>query len=105
MSEMFGHNAMRPDHPDFWRLSEILLGLDAGMEEATSKDAYWEKSVEIHVDRPSMVYMAMQRALRALNVRSKADLATVQQQVATLATMWCEGFIVGAEFKERGGKQ
>jgi hypothetical protein len=77
-----------PDGPDFWRLSEVILGLDADSEgdiEAIFADTGY--TVE------ALIYMATQRAMRAINEapapRSLDDI------VATYGATWTDGFIAG----------
>lgn len=105
MNEMFGERPNRPDHPDLWRLSEIALAIDAGMSEAEDKDAQWSSVVEKIIDQKSLIYHAMQRASRLFDVETVADLARHRTEVLMYTVVWCEGFLTGAQFQDRGGHQ
>jgi hypothetical protein len=104
MNDVFGHMPKRPDHPDFWRLSEILLGYDSGMDTATDKDEFWESAVAAVINPQSLMYTAMQRASRVFNITTVEDLRAHAKEVAIFTTVWCEGFLLGSDFQTRGGK-
>lgn len=84
---------MRPDHPDFWRLSEIVLQFDA--------QADW-LSVDINdivkqsIDLPSATYMALQRALRIKQASSGPS-----GWWSYLSAAWLEGLVAGIRFEQR----
>jgi hypothetical protein len=98
--EAFGHFLNRPDHPDFWRISSILLKLDGRMQEAdeSERDEVYENNVARWVDGDTLNYSAIQRAMRPLGVVTRNDLIKYQDKVVVLSAMWQEGFQVGAEF-------
>lgn len=89
----------RPDHPDFWRLSEVVLQLDGAIDEAEDKEAVWERVVSDIVDIPSLEYMAEQRALRA--VGSAAPVALITK----LTALYLDGFCAGAKFAAEDRKE
>lgn len=100
-NNLFGNFPLRPDHPDFWRISSILLKLDGRMEAATTEDErekVWADNVARWVDGDTLNYSAMQRAFRPLGIRTQADLVKHQDRVILLNVMWQEGFQIGAEF-------
>lgn len=108
INQFFGENPARPDHPDFWRLSDIILMLDGRMDEAQSdqeKGRVYTEAVADVADMDSITYMGMQRAFHALGIHTKADLLARQSEVAILTTIWMEGFQVGVRFEKKGGKQ
>lgn len=101
MSDVFGERPARPDTAEFWRLSEIVLRLDGAMEAAATgaeKDQVWEARVTEHVELEALTYMAMQRAIRALGLRTRVDVALRSLDVAKLSGMYIDGFIAGCEF-------
>lgn len=107
LNDIFGNFPNRPDHSDFWRISSILLKLDARMEEAKStgdQDKVWEDNVARWIDSDSLNYSAMQRAFRPLGVQTRGDLIKVQDKVIMLNVMWQEGFQIGAEFATEPSK-
>lgn len=100
MNNLFGNFPQRPDHPDFWRISSILLKLDGRMDAAdeNGKEKVWSDNVARWVDDATLNYSAMQRAFRPLGIRTGADLAIKGEQAVLLSVMWMEGFMIGAEF-------
>lgn len=98
MEDVFGSNPRRPEHPDFWRLSEVMLGMDAGFDETAdepTKARLFEKRFEGVVDRASVVYIAEQRVLRVAG-RPRNPSQVVQQ--ALLAGLWVDAFLAGVKF-------
>lgn len=87
----------RPTHPDFWRISEVLLQHDG---EAVEGDLPVEEIVKETVDMKSLTYVAMQRAGIACQ-RSGLPEALVP----VLAGTWLDAFMAGAKFQQRGGHQ
>lgn len=82
---------MRPDHPDFWRLSEIILQIDAQADiPGTNIDI-----VKQSIDSPSATYMALQRALR-IKQATGTELSLVY-----LSAAWLEGLVAGIRFEQR----
>lgn len=94
----------RPDHPDFWRLSEILLQID-GRSNEDGREVFDE--VSDNIDPASLIYMAEGRAKHGLQefVAAKRDRVTTTDVVALVTAAWVEAFLVGARFQQRGGKQ
>lgn len=98
MDEVFGRRKHRPDHPDFWRLSEIVLGMDAGFDEPASeedKERMWAERVDAVGDRASILYMATQRVMRVLGPPRTETHARHQ---AAYVAMWVDAFVAGATF-------
>lgn len=96
----------RPDHPDFWRLSEILLQLDAyGSEPRVRTAQYVSKRqkdpvtslFEHTIDPDTLVYVATQRAMLA---RGRIGDLPMEQSVRAA---WIDGFMIGVRYQERGG--
>jgi hypothetical protein len=75
----------RPDHPDFWAMSQAVLALDELSERLTINQI-----VATYVDLDSAAYMAIQRALRAAN-----DFGLPPERVAALAAVWVDGVLTG----------
>lgn len=105
MDDVFGAMPHRPDHPDFWRLSEIVLGYDGGMGEADDKDDFFDATVGAVIDKDSLYYHALQRAMRVYNIKTRADMRNRAMDLAILTTIYTEGFCLGADFQKRGGHQ
>jgi hypothetical protein len=107
LRDIFGDRPERPDHPDFWKISEILLEMDAEIN--TSRMTQDECEVEfvkrlqrIGVDQASLSYAAAQRTLRAIH---SLPATFPQQARIVLATLmggiWVDGFTAGAAYAER----
>jgi hypothetical protein len=74
----------RPDHPDFWLLSQALIELDA---QAVSGQKT-EDIIGRYLDPGSACYMALQRALRASNGGARGS-------IPQLSGIWLDGLIAG----------
>jgi len=81
----------RPEHPDFWGLSEIITTMD---DTADTKGPHivWQ---EDGVDITSLTYMARQRALRAKNLLVGAT------EKEKLTIMWLDAFTAGLRFARK----
>jgi hypothetical protein len=75
----------RPDHPDVWLLSEVVLDLDAQADNAMGGDA-----IDRVISSEVAVYFARQRALRAV----QAGLVEPSAEPA-LAASWLDGLVAG----------
>lgn len=102
IDDIFGPNRMRPDHPDFWRLSEIILGNDARIQDAPdveAREAAWAQMVANAGDPESINYMFGQRALIALGGGTDADMSKLDIVLAArMATLAIDSFLVGVAF-------
>lgn len=88
----------RPQHPDFWRMVDATLEGDA--ESQVDFTAFLRR----FVDHDSLVYLAQQRVLRALQtLEVESDLHDTML-VVMMAT-WMDGWIVGCGYEKRGGHQ
>lgn len=99
--DFFGPNPNRPNHPDFWRLSEIILKLDGRMDAAAppDKQAVWDDNVARWIDdQASLTYLAMHRSMRVLGISTSGQLQARADEVIRLTTIYMEAFQVGAEF-------
>lgn len=95
--------ADRPDHPDFWRISQTLLAGDAPIEEASDPDAKeraWRERVASVVDQESVTYAAIHRAQFAFGPPSSHDDVVTSSKGASL---FIDGFVTGAKFQQAGG--
>ena len=73
----------RPEHPDFWEIAAAVQDLDSAVDDGTPIERV------VSVDFESLMYVAMQRALR-LGIQSPA-----------VAAMWLDGFAAGALYGRR----
>lgn len=106
MDEIFGANPNRPDHPDFWKLSEIILALKADMQEnqgdLAAQEAAWRKHYEGVGDFDSIAYCARQAAIQIAGLEFGSDYQRVMRdpmgRAAFVGTVqaYFDGFIMGA---------
>lgn len=75
----------RPDHPDFWLISEALIENDAQADQGTP----FEDMVSRIVNPEVLAYIAAQRARR-----------TMDPLVGPIAA-WMDGFIAGARYQHK----
>lgn len=100
LRDTLGNFPERPNHPDFWRLSSVVLKLDGRMDAAKSEDeqeAVWADNVARFIDEPSLTYLAMQRSMRVLGVKSQSELRRRADDIIKLTVVYMEGFQIGAE--------
>lgn len=83
----------RPQHPDFWRLSEQVLKQDARHE--GPGDFQHDNSV---IDLESLVYLSAHRARRFA-----ADLHLSEQATMAVMAALMTGIVHGIEFEKAGG--
>lgn len=74
----------RPDHEDFWRIAAAVQDLDSAIDDGTPIERV------AAVDLESLMYVAMQRALR------------MKSQSPAMAAMWLDGFSAGVLYGRRG---
>jgi len=101
MDNVFGERPNRPDTPDFWKLSAVILRLDGAMEAATTKeekDKLYVSLVGAHIDVDSLAYMAMQRAMSGLGLTTSTEVRENMAMVAKLASIYMDAFIAGCEY-------
>lgn len=99
VEDVFG-NIIRPESPDFWSLSEIILQMDGKFEENPSQKTFTDL-VNSRCDLDSITYMAFQRAFRILNISTSKEALDKFEQVSKLTALYIEAFVVGSTFEER----
>lgn len=82
----------RPDHPDFWLLSEIVIDQDTA---SFNETILFDDMVGQIVDTKSLAYLADQRALRILGP------AATNRERAKIAAVFMDAFMVGAKFQTK----
>jgi hypothetical protein len=85
----------RPDHPDFWALSAIVMSNDAVAVDEMNHDeeALFQKLAEISDE--VLMYMAMQRAMRAMQHFGSGPVPIL------LMSVWTDGFTAGVQWAKR----
>ena len=87
----------RPTHPDFWRISEVVLQQDG---QATEESLPMEEIVKETVDLESLTYFAMQRAGTMCQ-----QMKLPESLVPVIGSVWLDAFMAGARYQQRGGHQ
>ena len=90
MDEVFGYRPDRPDHPDFWRLTAVVMGLDIAVE--AGEDVNHTRLGKA-VDLASVRYMARQRAMRARALTAKPFPGW--SPLRALTAVYLDGFLCG----------
>ena len=86
----------RPQHPDYWRMSEIVMQHDAqSVEDGKSVPEIAQ------VDEASLLYMASNRIGFTLNATGLGAQARGMEPV--LLAIYLDAFALGKKFAERGG--
>ena len=89
----------RPQHPDFWRMSEALVEMDQRAEQGEDPFAI------ARVNQASLVYAAQQRAVRAMNIARRLDPTANGANAKAMLMLYIDAFTLGREFERRGGHQ
>lgn len=84
----------RPDTPDFWRLSAVLIDQDAYADDPQPGVRVDERITQV-IDPASLLYAANQRALRAI------ALLDMSAPVSALGAIWVDAFLAGTEYQAR----
>lgn len=101
LNDFFGDVPGRPDHPDFWKLSEVVLGNDGRMEDPDPNALI--KLVEEIIDMSVMTYMAQQRAMRPL--QNMGVQVIEPDTFALMVSIWMDGFMAGAKYQKSHPKE
>ena len=102
MEDVFGHMAARPDHPDFWKLSEIILRHDAATDQSLPtdvKDRQFEALMdETNCDRESVTYVALQRAIRVVGVTTREGILSNFDIIMKMMSLYLDAFLTGCAY-------
>lgn len=92
---------LRPDHPDFWKLTEIVVQFD---RDTKNDHEEYERILASAVDPKTLAYVATQRAMRVVGVTGVTTLSQITRQrtdIERLASVYVEGFLLGYRYRER----
>lgn len=81
----------RPDHPDFWLISQAVIDNDAQADAKQGMDDILARTA----DPKSALYVAEQRAMRMAAHLPFSGPATM----AVFGSLWIDGFMAGARFQ------
>jgi len=87
----------RPDVPDFWRLSDVVLQFDGASGEG---DKTLEQVAEGRIDMNALAYMGAQRVAMLV---ARAGLPHSPELLAALHTVFTTSVLTGIEFERKGG--
>lgn len=87
---------LRPDHPDFQRLRQVVDRVEEWKAEGLSPEDLYNELMDLY----SVLYVAVNRSTAdALATEPRAR----QAEVNTRTNSWAEGFLFGMLFAELGG--
>lgn len=89
INDVFPGPSNRPDHPDFWKLSDVVLQLDGKTEDPGFDFPSFLSEI---IDPKVLAYMAMQRAML---------VTSDPMSWPVLAGMWIDAFCAGREWANR----
>ena len=94
----------RPEDPKYWELSNVVLKMDATVEDAEGYEEeerqlieYYDKTLGIKIN--TVAYVAMQRVSRRFGVRTIADFQRHEEEINREMAAWLDGFTTGATWK------
>lgn len=110
MSDPFGDKdrfSGRPDHPDFWKLSEVILRLDGAFQEVEeeAREALWEEEVGRFIDPEVVGYVAFQRAVRVMGITMAGEVDEHAATLTPLIQCWVDAFMMGCNYQEKHGSR
>lgn len=91
-AQLFTKKGQLPDHEDYEYLRTIINQLD---EISESEEDPLDKRVGEIGDLDSIYYVAFQRVMAALELKTVEDLKENQEEVVFAAACWLEGMIAG----------
>ena len=84
-------NRQRPNHPDFWKMSEVVVALDAEAELQG-----FEAVIRPIIDVEVLFYMARQRVMRCTQIAMAAGNPFAAPDVT-----WVDAFVAGVRWAEK----
>ena len=104
LNDVFERPEGAPDTPDFWKLSSLILKNDGAIEAAEDMDeiqeVYNRILAESGITHDTLHYVADQRALRMLGIKTEQEVAEKARLIGALAAMFVDGFILGGAFRD-----
>lgn len=94
---MRGQFPLRPHHPDFDRMREVVQQVEEWKAEGVKPEVAYARLVDVY----SMSYLGVNRA--GLIVRDGKRPRDQVERMDELANSWCEGFMFGVLFQQYGG--
>lgn len=104
MSDVFPPNPGRPDVPEFWHLSEIVLRHDGKLEDGGG-DGILEALINEFAPVQVVAYMAAQRC--ALTLAKAGNPAVLPHSLvwSFMSGAWVDAFLAGAEYERKYGEK
>ncbi len=89
----------RPTHPDFWKLSDLVLQHDGKTED---RDFDIAAHIAAIIDPESLAYLRRLRVQRALEVNTRSPRPNSPQVMGE--SLWLDAFMLGVAFGRRYGE-
>lgn len=87
----------RPQHPDFMKLSSVVLKHDGPTTDPATMHIFSiEERIAQEVDFETLTYMCKQRATTYLG---QLGLGTDAKMLAVVASAWVDAFLIGVEWE------
>lgn len=89
-------------HPDLFLLNEIVAKIDVDFDGLTTeeeRDTYFSETLGKVADPDSLMAMATKRACKMLGISTQEELVRRADEIAKLAVLWLEGFLVGVQWR------
>lgn len=86
----------RPQHPDFWRMSKVIVELDEQADRAAD-EAGEAVVITPDIDQRSLAYVARQRVIRARNLLPEDPEGNTTGRDGIL---WADGFTAGVRYAQ-----
>lgn len=88
----------RPQHPDFMKLSEIVLRHDGPTSDPTAERLDLDAKLTEYIDPETLTYMAMQRSMMFM---AMVGITSTPQMVAAMSSVYLDAFLVGIEWERK----
>lgn len=109
LNDLFPGPPDRPDTPEFWQLSEIVLGFDSMVENCESDEQFVGIVTRQNNGFPTEVvdYMAFNRTFPALQCFHPLALMSMGPENihAFMMAAWSDAFCAGMEYQRKYGKE
>lgn len=90
--------------PEFELLAEIVSEHDRRLDEAETpdaKEAAWLAIVNGIIPAKVLAHVAFQRAMRAVGITTRSEVAEQSTRVMQVSSAWLDGFTAGAAYQEK----
>jgi hypothetical protein len=98
----YGAMAGRPDHEDFWKLSDIVVARDRTMDltPVSMREAVLTETIARYIDPDVLRGFAEQRAFALLGIRLGGRVTPRVDEAARYGAIYIDAFVQGCEYYE-----